>query len=343
VSVRLDTAEQVIRRPLRLYFVIVAFYGLLMAWWVYFFFNLDDRLVQRMEGGGVPLSASQLETLEHASAETMRMLIFEGGFLGLLMLLSVFLVMRAVERETTLARQQRNFVSAVTHELRSPLASARLCIDSILMRRTDAAKTERYLKHAREDIDRLGDMIEDILLTRRMGDRRIEVEPELLDLSERTEVEVGRLRELHAGSGVTLDLRTPGPVPVSLDPLVFPQMLDNLVSNAVKYGGDNGSVELSVEALGRFAVLAVRDHGPGLGGVDPGQLVEPFVRGGEEQVRTRPGVGLGLYIVCEFARAHGGKLTLEDGLPGGGTRASVTFPRAATHEVGRASDPEAAA
>lgn len=342
MSVRLDTTEQVIRRPLRLYAVIVAFYGLLLAWWVYFFSSLDDRLVMHMQAGGDPLSDTQRATLESAGEETMRMLLFEGGFLGLLVLVSVFLVMRSVQRETMLARQQRNFVSAVTHELRSPLASARLYIDSILMRRTDAEKTDRYLRHARQDLDRLGGMVEDILLTRRMGDRRIEVDLQKLDLAERTGAEMERLTELYAERGVTLTLRAEGPVFARLDPVVFPQILDNLISNAVKYGGDGGEVEVSVEQDGRFAVLSVRDHGPGLRGVDPDSLVEPFVRGGDEQVRTSPGAGLGLYIVREFARAHGGRFTLEDGLPGGGTCARVTFP-AAAQRTSDASEPEAAA
>lgn len=339
MSTALDTSDQVIRRPLRLYVAIVAFYGLLLSWWVYFFANLDDRIVRRMVASGVPLDEAQRETLVQAGEETMRMLLFEGGFLGLLVLVSVFLVMRSVQRETTLARQQRNFVSAVTHELRSPLASARLYIDSILMGRTDADKTDRYLRHARQDLDRLGAMVEDILLTRRMGDRGIQVEKEALDLSERTATELERLRALYAETGVTLNLHTPGPVYAAFDPTVLPQVLDNLVSNAVKYGGEPAVVDVTVEQRGRSVVLTVRDHGPGLGGVDPAQLQEPFVRGGEEQVRTSPGVGLGLYIVREFARAHGGRFTLEDGLPGGGTRASVSFA-AARRRAEDVSEPE---
>jgi len=326
VSVRPSISEQVSKRPLRLYAMIVAFYGLLMGWWIYFFSYLDDRLAERMESAGAPLGELQRLTLEQAGEETMRMLIFEGGFLGLLVLVSVFFVMRSVERETTLARQQRNFVSAVTHELRSPLASARLYIDSILMGRTDEAKTGRYLKHAREDLDRLGGMVEDILLTRRMSDRKMEIETKVLDLAEQTEAEMERLRTLHSTHGITLELKTSGPVFAALDSFAFPQILDNLVSNAVKYGGSGGSIELSVSSVNGRAILVVRDHGPGLGGADPEKLAEPFVRGGDEQVRTRPGVGLGLYIVREFVQAHGGKLSLEDGLPGGGTRVSVSFP-----------------
>ncbi len=333
MKARGDDAEQVVRRPLRVYGLIVFFYAVLLTWWVYFFAHLGEQLIERMEAGGTPLSDAQRVTLVDAGDEAMRMFVFEGGFLGLLVLLSVWLVMRSVQREVVLARQQRNFVSAVTHELRSPLASARLYIDSILMRRTDERKTDRYLRHARQDLERLGRMVEDILLTRRMAESGVDVEPEVADLDAQTRAELERLHDLHEERGVTIALESPGPLLARVDPIAYGQVLDNLVSNAAKYGGDGSTVEVELSADGVFVVLEVRDHGPGLQGADPLRLQEPFVRGGDEQVRTRPGVGLGLYIVRELVRAHGGDVSLEDGLPGGGTRARVTFPAAAGEEA----------
>jgi len=325
ISKRLSP-EEVIRRPLRLYAVIVAFYGLLLGWWVYFFASLDGRMMDRIAAKGVTLSPEAEQALHETSSEAMRMFLFEGGFLGLLVLVSVFLVMRGVQREIMLARQQRNFVSAVTHELRSPLSSARLYIDSILLRRTSPEKAERYLRHAREDLDRLGSMVEDILVTRRISDTGVELEKELVDLADSVSGDMERLSGMH--SQVRLQLEAPEPVFAEADVTAFRQILDNLVSNAAKYGGEGTKVDIQVVADGRKARLSVRDEGPGLNGSDPEQLVEPFVRGGDEMVRTREGVGLGLYIVRELARAHGGDLKLEDGLAGGGTRASVTMPLA---------------
>ncbi len=357
MSVRLDINQRVIGKPLRVYFAIVVFYGLLLSWWVFFFSRLGDQLAQRMESVGVPLSEAQQQALDQTADEAMRMFIFEGGFLGLLVLLSVYLVMRSVQRESTLAMQQRNFVSAVTHELRSPLASARLYIDSILMKRTDESKTERYLRHAREDLDRLGSLIEDILLTRRMSDAGIEVEPDVLDLRACTEAELERLADLHREQGAQLRLLEGAPAFCRVDPTAFPQMLENLVSNALKYGGEDRVVEISIESRtspvttgskssgidrlgkarrhskGGWVVLSVCDHGAGLNGVDPAQLMEPFVRGGDEEVRTRPGAGLGLFIVREFASAHGGVLSMQDGLAAGGTRVSLSFPAASSGEA----------
>jgi two-component system OmpR family sensor kinase len=194
------------------------------------------------------------------------------------------------------------------------------------MKRTDEAKTARYLKHAREDLERLGAMVDDILLTRRISDSALVIEPEVLDLAERAAQKLDRLRELH--SGVTLALDAPQAVYAHADPTGFDQILENLVSNAVKYGGEGSTVDVSVAADDDGALLTVRDHGPGLGDAKPNDLLEPFVRGGDERVRTRPGVGLGLYIVRELARAHGGDLDLKEASDGGGIRVQVRLPRA---------------
>jgi len=333
VSAAVASSEQVIRRPLRLYALLVAFYTLLLGWWVYFFARLDERLLGDMDRDGIPLAPAARARLEQAADEAMRMFLFEGGFLGLLVLLSVFLVMRSVQRETLLARQQRNFVSAVTHELRSPLASVRLYIDSLLRNRGDPERVERYLRHAREDVERLGDMIEDILQTRRIAERGVEIARERVDLVELVERRLQRLRELHAEraadlkfvAGATASASASAPVIAQVDPQAICQVLDNLVSNALKYGGERGAVDIAVERQGGEAVLSVRDRGPGFGD-DPARLSEPFVRGGDEQVRTRPGVGLGLFLVREIVAAHGGRLRFDQQLEGGGTRVSVSLP-----------------
>jgi signal transduction histidine kinase len=111
-----------VQRTLAAYGVIVALYALLVGWWVVFFTQEAGWLVRNMQDGGAQLSPAQVEVLAAVSARAGRMFLFESAFLGLLMVGSAGLVLRALRRETELARQQRNFLSAVTHELSSPIA-----------------------------------------------------------------------------------------------------------------------------------------------------------------------------------------------------------------------------
>lgn len=315
-----------VRRTLTAYGVIVALYALLVGWWVVFFTQESGWLARNMQAAGAELSPAQMDVMRSVSARAGRMFLYESLFVGALMVGSSWLVLRALRRETALARQQRNFLSAVTHELRSPIASARLYIESMQLGRADPARTERYLRHAHEDLGRLAHIVDDLLEGRRLAERGVQLAPEPTDLSALVTREVERLRPVHAPAGAGLLLEAPAAVPLRADPAAVARIVDNLVSNAVKYGGPQPQVQVSVRAEGALAVLEVRDHGAGLQGADAAAIFEPFVRGGDESVRTRQGVGLGLYFVRELVRAHGGRVTATDQLPGGGTRVRVELP-----------------
>lgn len=314
-------------RPLQLYGLIVVLYATLMGWWVYFFSGQGDRLVGAMQESGGNLSPEQVEVLRQVSVRTGRMFLYESAFLGLLMVGSVWLVVRAIRHELRAAQQQRDFLNAVTHELRSPIASARLYLESMLLGRTDEQRTERYLRHAHEDLQRLGNMVEDLLASQRAARVGLSIERKPGDLVDLVARPVGDLAPAYERKGATVRLHTDGPVPVLADQGAIERIVDNLLSNAVKYGGEQPEIDITVHDDGEHAVLSVRDHGAGLSGADPERIFEPFVRGGDQQVRTQRGVGLGLSIVRDLAAALGGKVSARDGMAGGGTEMLVMLPR----------------
>jgi signal transduction histidine kinase len=314
-----------LQRPLQLYIVIVVLYAVLMGWWVYFLSTEAEWVLRDMARAGAELSVEEASTLRAVTARTGRMFFYESLFLGLLMVGSVWLVLRSLRREALLAQQQRNFLSAVTHELRSPIASAKLYIESLQLGRADSEKAPRYLKHAHEDLVRLAAIVEDLLVSRRLQEARADVRPEPVELRALLGARLERLAERHAERGARLVLLDGGPVTALADVLAVETIVDNLVSNGVKYGGERPLVELAVRAEGARALLEVRDHGPGLQGADVPRLFEPFVRGGDESVRTQQGVGLGLYIVRELVAAQGGAVAAEDA-QGGGACFRVSLP-----------------
>ena len=315
------------RRKLYTYLAVVGLYGVVFGWWMVFFIRQSDYLLRRMGRMGVELSSEQVEALRAASDESMRMFLFEGTFLGVMLAASVALVWRSLHREISLHRQQRNFLSAVTHELKSPLASARLYIESLQMGRVPPAKQDRYLTHALEDLDRLRHMVEDLLHSARLTSAGTRVEPERLDLAGFAREKLERIvqEETHGRGRLAVDAGEP--VPVEFDPDALETVVRNLVSNAVKYAGADQELSVSARRSGRHALLSVRDHGPGLGEADPEQIFETFARGGDENVRTRPGVGLGLYIVRELVRAHGGQVRARNA-EGGGFQIEISLPLA---------------
>jgi signal transduction histidine kinase len=313
------------RRKLYTYLAVVGLYGVVFGWWMVFFFRQADYLLRRIDRMGVELSAEQVEALRAASDESMRMFLFEGTFLGVMLAASVALVWRSLHREILLHRQQRNFLSAVTHELKSPLASARLYVESLQLGRVPEEKRARYLTHALEDIDRLRHMVDDLLQSARLASTGPKVEPERMDLARFAREAVERIVQEETHGRGRLTVQADEQVPVEFDPDALETVVRNLVSNAVKYAGADNELVVGARRNGHHGVLTVRDHGPGLGGADPEQIFEPFARGGDENVRTRPGVGLGLFIVRELARAHGGNVRAHDA-EGGGFQVDISLP-----------------
>lgn len=315
------------RRKLYTYLAVVALYVLVFGWWMFYFLHQSDYLLSRMARQGAELSPEQVGALRQATDASMRMFLFEGAFLGLMLAASVGLVVRSLHREVGLHRQQRNFLSAVTHELKSPLASARLYVESLLLGRAEGEKRERYMRHALQDLDRLRSMVEDLLKTAQYSTTGPTLRLERFDLALFAEKQLERFVREESRERASLSLTTHGQVPVEMDPTALETMLRNLVSNSVKYGGETPRIEVKVAGEGDQAVLSLRDHGPGLAGADPERIFDPFVRGGDESVRTRPGAGLGLYIVRELALAQRASVRASDEATGG-FRVEIRLPMA---------------
>ncbi|MCZ6596288.1 MAG: HAMP domain-containing sensor histidine kinase [Planctomycetota bacterium] len=320
------------RRSLQIYWVMVVLVATLLGWWLTFFHRQGDYLVTSLAAAGT-VTPEQEEALRAAAHHTFRMFLFEGGFLALLLLASMYLILRSLQQEVLLQRQRKNFLSAVTHELRSPIASARLCVESVLLGRAEGAKQERYLAHAQDDLDRLAARVDQLLESARMTDGVVELKRERIDLAGFCRDQLARMEAKGEYATATFELEANGPVLAVADPVALETILDNLVSNAVKYGGQPPRVGVRVAAVAGRAVLEVADNGPGLRGADGERIFEPFARGEAQVKSARPGVGLGLYLVAELTRALGGKVRVEDTARGSsakgsgrGTRVSVSRP-----------------
>ena len=315
------------RGALVLYGLVVSTLTLMLAWWVVFFVRQGSVLVERANHAGAALSEAQAVAVREAAHRSLRMFLYEGGFLFLVFVAGVVLMLRAMRREVVLARSQREFLSAVTHELRTPLSSARLAIQSLALGRVPAEKHERYLSNAEADLARLSELVERVLEASRVASGRARLALERLDLAELVD---RRARALAAevAPELAVELATDGPAPVSVDPSAVETILRNVIANAAKYAVGSKRVRILVQRDGREARLAVRDFGPGVTG-KPARLFEPFVRGAGPLVDSQPGVGLGLYLVAELVQAHGGRVEARNAPEGLGFEVEVRLPLAA--------------
>jgi signal transduction histidine kinase len=208
--------------------------------------------------------------------------------------------------ETALALARAEMLNWVAHEIKTPLSSARLNLE-MLMRHLSGDAVDAQRKRATsviQQLDRMGTLVSSVLEASQLADGRLKLQREPCDLRGFLQGVARYWRDTRPDYEFPLTL-PPEPVMVLADVERIRQILNNLVSNAVKYGGTSTRVELGLEASPGRAVITVTDHGKGM---DAAELPRIFDRFHRAEGSTGQGHGLGLYIASALAQAHGGAL-----------------------------------
>ena len=253
------------------------------------------------------------------------MVLGEGAVFVTILLLGFRSVRKSIEKELKLAEQQKNFLLSVTHELRSPLASVKLQLQTLQTRKLDEEKVNQLQGRALRDVHRLEKLVENLLLVNKAESGKLplqKVETELHEFIDRIltdhysqEIESSRLVFDRSESAKA-----------SIDVMAFDSVLMNLIDNALKYG--NGSqVELSVvsDPDKESTEIKVSDLGPGIIDTEKSKVFDRFYRIGNEEVRKTKGTGIGLYLVKLLVEQHGGSIEVTNNSPQGSVF-SVTIP-----------------
>ena len=202
--------------------------------------------------------------------------------------------------------RERRFVADASHELRTPLAVLKTELEAALRAGDAGPEARASISAAIEEVDRLGQLAEDLLVIARTAEGELPVRPEPIPGRSLLEGVRDRFAERAARDGRAIHV-TNGDVTLVADPLRIRQALGNLVDNALRHGG--GDVTLSAHAHDGGVALEVSDDGPGFAPDIENRAFERFARG--DHARTRGGTGLGLAIVRAIAEAHGGRATLD--------------------------------
>ncbi len=231
----------------------------------------------------------------------------------------------SVARKTSTMR--RDFAVGVSHDLRTPLAQIQMFTEMLLLRR-DRTEEERsrWLRIVERESHALGGLVDNLVLLAQSPDGRAFPARETLDLGSLVEDVAAAFASRAATRGMRIVADPPADVLVEADPRALRQMVTNLVDNALRFGPDGQSIALSVRAGSGVAELAVEDQGPGLRGRERARFLRPS--GHLERWIGSNGGGLGLAVVAEVVRAHGGRAAVDEP-PGGGARVRILLPLAA--------------
>lgn len=251
------------------------------------------------------------------------------GLLAFVVIMAVLVMFTIfLAREILEVRRQDSFIDSVTHELKSPLASMKLCLQTLEREGLTEERRAELRRMMREDIDRLSSFIDEVLRANRLahGEMGVElVEVPLRDLASRVADGVAARHKI-ARDRITV--RIPPALSVYTDRTSIEVVLRNLVDNAVKYSCE--TVDVTIEAredsARRQTVVTVSDRGIGIGRADLPRVFNRFFRVASDAVRTRKGTGLGLFVVAALVRNVGGSVSAESRGEGRGSTFTVRLP-----------------
>lgn len=272
------------------------------------------------------LASEAVERLRAERARHYNQYLWEGSFFLLVLLAGMGVLWRVLRKEARLQQRQQNFLAAVSHELRSPLASLQLATETMARRELDAGKRAQLLARNREDLRRLDGLISNLLDTSRLEEGRVALQREPIDLHHVVDEILGEVSGAEANAGKELLNQVPAGLVVEADAVGLATVLRNLVDNALKATGERGRVVLEARREERGVVLSVSDDGEGFPPGESERLFEKFYRPGDELRRRKRGTGLGLYLVRGFVGLEGGSVTAWSEGPGRGARFEVVWP-----------------
>ena len=255
-------------------------------------------------------------------------LLFLGSLLALMIISGVVLNTTFLVREIRRNEQHDAFINAVTHELKTPVASIRLYLETLQTRPVEEPKRQEFYRIMVEDSDRLLATIEQVLRTGRIGStshRKLNLVR--IDLNGVVDECMSRARILHRVSAESIEFHAGPPVTILGDPDEVRAAVSNLVDNAVKYSGKAVKIHVQTEPIDdKFVSLRVQDEGVGISKIELKQIFKRFYRVPGPLATRVKGTGLGLYIVRSVAKRHGGRAWAESEGPGHGSTFVLQLP-----------------
>lgn len=310
-------------RASRLVFAILAAYILFQfVWWAYHIVELHG-VIRDMELD--KSSGEYSEGIHQAYSSKVKMIIGEGFVFAGLLIFGIWRLNASLRKEADLARQERNFMLAVTHELKTPVATLRLFLETLHTRKQlPETKKATILADALNETERLDHLIENILLSTRLELNDDQVHQEPIDFSTLVRKVSEKLHRAIGGMH-NLNIQVRDDIVLSGDPNMIESLLTNLFDNAVKYSPEGSLISVFLTKSDQGVALVVEDEGSGVPAKERDRIFRKFYRIGNEDTRKTKGTGLGLHLVSRITALHGGEVSVKDGAQKG-ARFEVFFP-----------------
>ena len=305
-------------------FVLLLIYSIsaLMFWGVSL--QMQSRTIYEIERADLPhqidsvkqpeLFKQNLQALNDRFQQRRKQYLGEGSALLLILLAGAVVVYTSLQRRVRLQRQQTNFMLAVTHELKSPIAGMKLSIQTLQKHQLSEQQRTQLLSRCIQEADRLSELCNNMLVTSQIEGRQYKAAAERLSFS-----------DLVGDSAAVYSARYPGRIEIDIMPdcmvngdvLLLHLAVNNLLENAIKYTPPDAPISVRVSEAENLVTMQIADKGAGIPDGEKRKIFSKFYRIGDEATRRTKGTGLGLYLTHRIVQQHKGKIFVTDNEPSG--------------------------
>ena len=321
--------------PFKTFYIVFAYIFAFSLWWAYLLYDknevayqetvaLNQIKYQQLHPGTDYTSTAEYQKIQTKYNRQKFMILTEGSVFIALLLLGLMRVRKVFIREIELVLQQHNFILSITHELKSPLSTVKLSLQTLGKRKLDSEMQDRLIGSSLVDLDRLEGLVDNILFAAKIESGQSGFATENLNISEIVQHITDRFRGNK--KRIHIDAVIAPEIILKTDVIGFTSVVTNLIENAVKYSPENTSVLINLEQNPDEIVISIADQGYGVSAEDKKRIFDKFYRVGNENTRNTKGTGLGLYIVKRVVEIYKGTIEVSDNFPQG-TIFKLRFPK----------------
>ncbi len=312
--------------------ILTAFYWFLLAYivaallWWFIALNKQNSAMINLQVSqlqkNTPQYAQQYQKIMNDKKRKTTQYVGEGFFFLILILIGAVFVYRATKRQLHLSQQQHNFMMAVTHELKTPIAVAQLNLETLQKRKLDEETQQKLIHNTLNETNRLNGLCNNILLAAQLDGGAYHSSKQKIFFSELVTKQIEMFKNSFPKRKFNTDIDDE--VYLLGEELLLQMLLNNLTENAIKYSPAEKPITIQLKIKADKAVLKVADEGIGISDVEKKKIFQKFYRVGNENTRKAKGSGLGLYLCKQIILKHRGEITVTDNIPVG-TIFTATF------------------
>ena len=324
-----DESRRKLRVTTIIYWILLVYIVVALIWWFFSLYTENEesyllklRYLDHTVAVTDPAYQQELARIERERNGDRAKYIGEGITFFVLIMIGAVYLYRSVRRQFRVQQQQRNFVMAISHELKTPIAVARLNLETLQRYRLEESKKEKLLQMTLQETMRLDSLINNILVSSQLDGQSYRISKEELNLSALVNDVfcqfAARYHERIIIKHIQQDIDFEG------DALLLKLLVSNLLENANKYSTKERPISVDLYKKNNTIYLVVTDEGLGISEQEKKNVFKKFYRLGNEETRKTKGTGLGLYLCKKIAADHKGDVYIEDNQPQG-SKFIVTF------------------